>query len=402
MMTAIFSQGPDLSGYTMPGCEPSMMANRISFHLDLKGPSYTVHTACSSSGVALHQAVTNMRSGNCDAAIVGGVNIIMDPASSISFKKLKMLSPDGKCKFLDESANGFVRSEACTVLFLQKSCEAKRIYATIVGISCNNDGYKEQGITYPSSEMQTMLMKTTLNEANVDPNSIAYIEAHGTGTQVGDQCEMEAIARAYCSHRDSDRPLLVGSVKTNLGHSEPASALTSIVKVLIAFENSTIPASIHFTKANPRIVSLTSGLIKPVTENTLFDEKSIVGINSFGFGGANVHILLKSKTNHSSDKDFDIVESIPRIIPIFGRTENSVKNFISSITNNIKRINCGMLNLMNIIKHTPGMNYRSFLFTEKKTENSKIISITEKNIEFFLDKRPLWFIFPGRNWRNRN
>ena len=117
-------------------------------------------------------------------------------------------------------------------------------------------------------------MKSTLKAANVDPNSITYIEAHGTGTQVGDQCEMEAIARAYCSDRDRERPLLVGSVKTNLGHSEPASALTSIAKVLIAFENNSIPASIHFNKPNPNILSLSRGLIQPVIENTLFNDNS--------------------------------------------------------------------------------------------------------------------------------
>ena len=271
---ANLSRAPDISGFALPGCDTSMFANRISFCLDLKGPSYTVNTACSSSAVALYEAVVNIRSGHCDAAIVGGVHIILNPGHSVTFNKMQMLSIDGKCKFLDESADGYVRSEACSVIFLQKSSQAKRIYATIVGVFSNTDGYKEQGITYPSSEAQSLLMKSTLKAANVDPKSITYIEAHGTGTQVGDQCEMEAIARAYCSDRDRERPLLVGSVKTNLGHSEPASALTSIAKVLIAFENNSIPASIHFNKPNPNILSLSRGLIQPVIENTLFNDNS--------------------------------------------------------------------------------------------------------------------------------
>ena len=213
-----------------------LLANRISFHLDLKGPSYSINSACSSSATAFYQAVFSMQLGHCDAAIVGGANVILSPSHSLIFNNMNMLSNDGKCKFLDERADGYVRSEACSVLFLQKTSEAKRIYATVVGVSVNTDGYKDKGITYPSHEVQSLLMEATLKEANVNPNSVSYVEAHGTGTPAGDQCEMRAIAEAYCKHRDLDKPLLVGSVKTNLGHSEAASTLTSIAKVLIAFE----------------------------------------------------------------------------------------------------------------------------------------------------------------------
>ena len=393
---AFKSRAPDISGFTLPGCDTSMFANRISFSLDLKGPSYSVNTACSSSAVALYEAVVNIHSGHCDAAIVGGVHLSLNPATSLSFKNMQMLSSDGKCKFLDESADGYVRSEACSVVFLQKSIQAKRIYATIVGVLSNTDGFKEQGITYPSSEVQSLLMKSTLKVANVNPNNITYIEAHGTGTQVGDQCEMEAIARAYCSDRDRERPLLVGSVKTNLGHSEPASALTSIAKVLIGFENNSIPASIHFNKPNPNISALTSGLIKPVTENTLYDDNSIVGINSFGFGGANVHILLKPNTKLSTEDDFNIVDNIPRIIPLFGRTEESVKYLIESIENNINIINRGMFQLLNEITDTPGMKYRSYALVHKDEHDNHILFDDKKSIEESQNDRELWFIFSGK------
>ena len=201
-----------------------------------------------------------------------------------------MLSEDYRCKFLDQSADGYVKTEGCTVIVLQKSSAAKRCYASVVNIGANVDGYKGKGITYPSIETQSILMKSTLEKVDVNPKDVLYIEAHGTGTQAGDQCEMSAIANAYCLNRKS--PLMVGSVKTNVGHSEPASALTSIAKVLIAFENHCIPASLHFNNINEKIDALVSGLIKPVTQNTEFCD-SIVGINSFGFGGANVHILLK-------------------------------------------------------------------------------------------------------------
>ena len=354
------SRAPDVSGFALPGCDMSMLANRISYSLDLKGPSYIVNTACSSSAIALDQAVLNMRSGQCDAAIVGGVHILLNPAQFVTFNNMKMLSIDGKCKFFDESADGYVRSEACSVIFVQKSSEAKRIYATIVGISSNTDGYKEQGITFPSHESQSILMKSTLEAANVDPKDINYIEAHGTGTQAGDQCEIEAIARAYCEDRDRERPLLVGSVKTNLGHSEPASALTSIAKVLIAFENNTIPANIHYNKPNPNIPQLISGQIKPLTENIAFDGNTIIAINSFGFGGANVHILLRPNTRPISEDDFNIVDKIPRIVLFSGRTEDAVNYCIESIAKRIDKINRGMLGLMNNVKDTPGMSYRNF------------------------------------------
>ena len=183
---ALMSDAPDMSGFAQTGCNHTMLANRISYHLDLRRPSYAINTACSSSGTALHQAVINMRSGQCETAIVGGVCLCLQPQFTMTYNKLNMLSKYCKCKFLDESADGYVKTEDCTVILLEKASAAKRCYATIVNIGANVDGYKEEGISFPSSEAQYIVMKSTLEQANVEPNSVLYIEAHGTGTQAGD------------------------------------------------------------------------------------------------------------------------------------------------------------------------------------------------------------------------
>ena len=208
---ALLTDVPDISGFTLTGCNHSMFANRISYQLDLKGPSYAINTACSSAAMAMHQAIVNIESGQCEAAIVGGVNLHLQPQNTMTFKKLNMLSEDYRCKFLDKSADGYVKTEGCTVIVLQKASEAKRCYASVVNIGANVDGYKVQGITYPSLESQSILMRSTLEQVNVNPNDIYFMEVHGTGTQAGDQCEMSAIANAYCVNRSS--PLMVGSVK---------------------------------------------------------------------------------------------------------------------------------------------------------------------------------------------
>ena len=298
-----------------------------------------------------------------------------------------MLSKDSKCKFLDESADGYVKTEACTVIMVQKASAAKRCYANMVNIGVNVDGYKEEGITFPSSQAQYILMKSTLEQANTDPNSVQYIEAHGTGTQAGDQCEMSAIVKAYCRNRPNDSPLLVGSVKTNLGHSEPASALSSLVKVVMAFEYNCLAASINYRKANRRIDGLMSGKIKPVTENIDFSD-TIIAINSFGFGGANCHILLKPNSK-TSNYEYETNTEIPKLIPIFGRNETSFEHYLNYIRQNPSKNTINLINLTDKIKNTKGFDYRGFVIQRNDVFGK------ECEPEKICEKLPLWFIFTG-------
>uniref|UniRef100_A0A8C3PVK3 Fatty acid synthase n=1 Tax=Chrysolophus pictus TaxID=9089 RepID=A0A8C3PVK3_CHRPC len=224
------SQDPEeLLGYSMTGCQRAMLANRISYFYDFTGPSLTIDTACSSSLMALENAYKAIRHGQCSAALVGGVNILLKPNTSVQFMKLGMLSPDGACKAFDVSGNGYCRSEAVVVVLLTKKSMAKRIYATIVNAGSNTDGFKEQGVTFPSGEMQQQLVGSLYRECGIKPGDVEYVEAHGTGTKVGDPQEVNGIVNVFC--QCEREPLLIGSTKSNMGHPEPASGLAALAKV---------------------------------------------------------------------------------------------------------------------------------------------------------------------------
>ncbi|KAH9382711.1 hypothetical protein HPB48_023267 [Haemaphysalis longicornis] len=216
-----------IDGYALLGCSRSMFSNRVSYSLDLHGPSFTIDSACSSTMTALNQAVVALRSGQCEAAIVGGTNLLLKPTSSLSFSRLGVLSKDGKCKAFDSD-----------------------VYAKVIHVKANSDGYKADGISFPSGEMQEQLMREVYAEAHVDPRKVTYIETHGAGTKVGDPQELGAIANVMCNPR-RDRPLNVGTIKSNIGHTESASGLCAIAKVILAMETGTIAANLHFKKPTP-------------------------------------------------------------------------------------------------------------------------------------------------------
>ncbi|KAI5716536.1 hypothetical protein M8J76_008196 [Diaphorina citri] len=298
---------PDkINGYGLTGCCRAI------------GPSYAIDTACSSSMFALQQALTSIRSGQSDAAIVGGCNLLLKPNTSLQFHRLNMLSPQGMCKAFDVAGNGYVRSEACVVLFLQKASVARRAYATLVNARCNTDGNKEQGITFPAGGMQKKLIKEVYAEAGINPADVSYVEAHGTGTKVGDPQEVNAITDVFCKDRSS--PLLLGSVKSNMGHSEPASGLCSIAKVLIAMEAGAIPANLHFYEPNPDLPGLLDGRLQVVNKKWPWNG-GYAAINSFGFGGANAHILLKS---NPKPKTPAIQDNVPRLVADFNGEKRPV------------------------------------------------------------------------------
>ncbi|OXU25389.1 hypothetical protein TSAR_001850 [Trichomalopsis sarcophagae] len=318
-----------VNGFGITGCARAMLSNRISYWLGLTGPSYTIDTACSSSLYAMEHAYRAIREGHCDAAIVGGANLCLHPFVSMQFFKLGVLSTDGRCKTFDETANGYVRSEAVSVVFLQKAKDAKRVYATLVHGKTNCDGFKEQGITFPSSHMQSILLDEFYQECGVPRSKVDYVEAHGTGTRVGDPEEIKAIDKVLCKDRTKKNPLLVGSVKTNLGHCEPASGLVSIAKVLLAMENGVIQPQINYTRAREEINDILDERIKIVTEPTQW-KGGYAGVNSFGFGGANCHILLKSnpkeKVNNGAPQD-----DLPRLVLVSGRSDEAVDHVLQDL-----------------------------------------------------------------------
>nr|XP_012224502.1 PREDICTED: fatty acid synthase-like [Linepithema humile] len=272
------------------GCSKSIMANILSYVLNLKGSSCTVDTACSSSLHAIAVAYDCIMSGRSEDAIVGATNLCLHPTINLQYSRLGTLSSDSCCRPFDNTANGYTRSEAATVLYLQKAKNAKRVYAICKHIKLNNDGYKEEGITYPSTHMQSALLTEFYNECGVSPTCLDYVEAHGTGTKVGDPQEINAIHKVLCKNRKT--PLMVGSIKSNLGHAEPASGITQIAKAIIAFETGLVPPNINFTSSRNDIDALADGTIRVVTE-ALPLKNGYIAMNSFGFGGSNAHLLLK-------------------------------------------------------------------------------------------------------------
>ncbi|KAJ8919478.1 hypothetical protein NQ315_002099 [Exocentrus adspersus] len=352
--------------YALTGSERSMIAHRLSYFLRLKGPSYTTDTACSSSLYALEQAYRALRMGEIDTAIVGGTNLCLHPFVSLQFSRqiivllktkyqedtifgpqwfsssplnlhslivscsrLGVLSMDGSCKAFDEQGNGYARSEAIGVLVLQRSKHAKRIYTEVLHVKTNCDGYKEQGITFPSKDAQRELLTEFYEECQVDKYSLSFLEAHGTGTFVGDPEECYAIDDVFTIGRT--KPLMIGSVKSNIGHSEPASGVCSIIKIIIGMETGTIPPNIHYNKSRAEIKGLVEGRLRVVTEKTPFeDDRGLVGVNSFGFGGGNCHVLLrwnpKTKVNNGLPKD-----NLPRLVCLSARTEEGVTSLLDSV-----------------------------------------------------------------------
>ncbi len=286
-----------ISAHTPTGSAHSIAANRISYCLNLIGPSIAMDTACSSALTAVHVACEHILAGHCKTAVAGGVTIMITPDGFIGFSQAGMLSPEGKCKAFDASANGFVRGEGAGMVLLKRLADALAdgdpIHAVIIGSAVNQDGHTN-GISLPSPEAQARLVRDACVNAGISSNEVAYVEAHGTGTAVGDPIEAHALAMALCQDRPADAPLLIGSVKTNLGHLETASGVAGLVKALLIVKHARIPASLHFDTPNPNIDFESLKLRVPVANETFPGTQAmrIAGVNSFGFGGANAHVLL--------------------------------------------------------------------------------------------------------------
>ncbi len=280
------------------GNTASIAANRISYIFDLCGPSMAIDTACSSSMVAFHQACRSILSGESSQSFAGGISLHLHPYGFLTFSKASMLSPRGKCRVFDTAGDGYVRSEGGGVFFLkdydQALADGNQILAVVANSSINTDGRKS-GLTVPNAKMQAALLKQAYLQAGIDPKEIDYLEAHGTGTAVGDPIEALAIGNALGRYRPADSPLLIGSVKSNIGHLETASGVAGLVKALYCIQHRMVPATIGFETPSANIDF--NGLnIEVVAENRALKKsgKLIVGINSFGFGGANAHVILES------------------------------------------------------------------------------------------------------------
>ncbi len=320
-----------INAYLGTGVAHSIAANRISYLLDLRGPSMAIDTACSSSLVAIHMACESLRGAQSDLAIAGAVNLILSPEATIAFSHAHMMAADGRCKTFDAKADGYVRAEGCGVVVLKRLSDALRdrdnILALVRGSTVNQDG-RTAGIAAPNASAQQSVMREALAQAGVSPDELTYIEAHGTGTSIGDPIEVEAIKGVLGKASAESPPCLMGSVKANIGHLENASGMASLTKVLACLQHDEIPGQLHFSKLNPRI-SLAGtriaipGRLQPWPPAA----RRLAGISSFGFGGTNAHIIVEKAPVKSRP------EGLPtrpcHILTLSARTENAVKNLAS-------------------------------------------------------------------------
>ena len=289
---------PEIEAYMAIGTSNAAAAGRISYRLGLQGPSVAVDTACSSSLVAIHQACQALRLGECDLALAGGANVLLTPATMITFSHAHMLAPDGKCKTFDAAADGYVRGEGCGVIVIKRLDDAirdgDRIRAVIRGSAINQDG-ASGGLTVPNGIAQQRVIADALNRAGLAPGDVSYLEAHGTGTSLGDPIEAQAAGAAYGAGREPERPLLIGSAKTNIGHLEAAAGIAGVIKVVLSLENETLPKHLHFENPSPHIPwdRLPVEIVKETTPWERNGRPRIAGVSSFGFAGTNAHVILE-------------------------------------------------------------------------------------------------------------
>ncbi|MCV7377085.1 polyketide synthase [Mycobacterium alsense] len=285
--------------YAITGTATSIIANRVSYFYDFRGPSVAVDTACSSSLVAIHQAVQALRNGEADVAVAGGVNALITPAVTLGFDEIgAVLAPDGRIKSFSSDADGYTRSEGGGMLVLKRVDDARRdgdqILAVIAGSAVNHDG-RSNGLIAPNQDAQADVLRRAYKDAGIDPRTVDYIEAHGTGTVLGDPIEAEALGRIVGRGRPADRPALLGAVKTNVGHLESAAGAASMAKVVLALHHDKLPPNINFAGPSPYIDfdAMRLKVVDQVTDWPRYGGYALAGVSSFGFGGANAHVVVR-------------------------------------------------------------------------------------------------------------
>jgi acyl transferase domain-containing protein len=342
-----------INAYDVSGSSHSTVAGRLCHFLDLHGPSMALDSACSSSLVAVHQACLSLRSGECDLALAGGVNLILHPVSSLYLSKAHMLSPDGRCKTFDAQADGYGRGEGCGIVILKRLSDAvkdkDRIWAVVRGSAVNHDG-RSSGLTVPNGPAQQAVIRAALANAGLKPDDIHYIEAHGTGTAIGDPIEVHALAAVFADHPISPAPsgggpgrgltseisLRIGSVKSHIGHLEAASGIAGFIKTVLALAHGQMPPSTNYSVPNPRI----DWADIPLTVNTELCEWPVsnrpkrAGISSFGFSGINAHVVLEAvdpgpgterQGAERGDWISEDTESQPQLLMLSARTIESLR-----------------------------------------------------------------------------
>ncbi|QRK92240.1 type I polyketide synthase [Saccharopolyspora erythraea] len=316
-----------VSAATSTGVSMTILSARLSYVFDWRGPCLTMDTACSSSLVAVHQACAALARGECDLAVAGGVNVMVNPVTTILMSKGQFLSPDARCRSFDHRANGYVRGEGAGIVVLKPLAAAERdgdhVYAVVRGTAVNQDG-RTPGITVPSAEAQRAVIRQACRIGGVAPDSVGYFEAHGTGTAVGDPIEATAIGEVL---GDSIRTHCIGSVKSNIGHTEAAAGVAGVIKASLCLERGLIPPNLHFERPNPNIPFDTLPLRVP-TEMVPFPQQSgprRAGVNSFGFGGTNAHAVLEQAPGARPAANDEHDDGSPQLLVLSARSPEALR-----------------------------------------------------------------------------
>lgn len=328
------NSGKNINRYTHFGSVLNDISGRVSYVYGFQGPSMTIDTACSSSMVAIDSAIKALKSGDCEIALAGGVNVILTEEMYIKFSRTQMLSRTGACKTFDDSADGYVRGEGCGILVLQKLKDARaagrHILAVIRGSSVNHNG-NSGGLTVPSGKAQIRLLQSCMQKAGVLPGEIDYIEAHGTGTQLGDKIEVNSLQEVFKSRK---KPVYIGSVKTNMGHLESAAGVAGIIKVLLCMENNELVPSIHLQQKNKKI-NWENSSVDVIQKNISWtNDVKIAGISAFGASGTNGHVIIEKYKQVKIDAVKE--ENIKLYLAISAKKSKSLKKLAQSVLESIE------------------------------------------------------------------
>jgi acyl transferase domain-containing protein len=376
------AKNKDVDAYHVSGNAFCIAANRISYTLDLQGPSFALDSACSSSLLAVHLACQSLRNKESNLAIAGGVSLIFSPIPTITLSRANMLAKGGKCRTFDAQAEGYVRSEGCGIVLLKRLSDAlndkDNIIAIIKSTAVNQDG-RTNGLTAPNGLAQKAVILKALTEAKVKPEEISYIEAHGTATSLGDTIEVQALSEVM-SGRAKDNPCYIGTVKTNIGQPEAAAGVGALIKTALMLKNKMIPAHLHFKRQNPNIPFDELPFIIPQknTKWELNSGKRIAGVNSFGFGGTNAHIIVEEALSKEAVEQKSCM----------GENENFPALLFCASAKNEKALKALAENYIKFIKNNPEVSLPEVCFTANKFRKTFLsrLSFVAKNKNEFLEK----------------